>query len=139
MVNKTMDSSDLSLLAKANGSFDTVFYQPIAVGENPLRFNGNIYLLINLETYSSASDFSQCFKYYKRGTIIGEETGGLIKSYGDIVSAHLPHSQLGLTISSKLYYDVGATENDWHGVIPDIAVPSNMAMAKALEIIRSQK
>lgn len=138
-VNKTKDSSDFALLAKTNGSFDTVFYQNVAIRENPVRFNGNVYLLINLETYSSAADFAQCFKYYKRGMIIGEETGGLIKSYGDIVSTHLPHTQLDLTISSKLYYDVGATENDWHGVIPDQVVPSNIAMTKALEIIRSQK
>lgn len=138
-VNKTMDSSDFALLAKTNGSFDTVFYRDVAIRENPVRFNANVYLLINLETYSSASDFAQCFKYYKRGMIIGEETGGLIKSYGDIVSAHLPNSQLELTVSSKLYYNIGATETDWHGVVPDKVVPSNMAMTKALEIIRSQK
>lgn len=138
-VNKTIDSSDLALLGKVNGSFDTVFYQDIVIKENPVRFNGNVYLLINLKTYSSASDFAQCFKHYKRGMIIGEETGGLIKSYGDIVSANLPHTQLGLTISSKLYYDVGASENEWHGVIPDKVVFSNMAIIKALEIIRSKE
>lgn len=138
-VGKTLDSADLALLAKPNGQIDTAFYHDIAISKNPLRFEGKVYLLINLQTYSSASDFAQCFKHYQRGTIIGEETGGLVKSYGDIVSARLPHTQLDLTISSSLYYDIGAKENDWKGVVPDIPVPSKVALNKALELIRNQK
>jgi hypothetical protein len=138
-VGKVMDSSDLALLAKTNGSLDTTFYDNIPIKPNPLRFKGAIYLLVNIETYSSASDFAECFKYYKRGMIIGEETGGLVKSYGDIVPARLPHSQLELSVSSKLYYDVGAVENDWKGVVPDIVVSSNNAMTKTLQIIKKAK
>jgi len=134
---KTLDSADIALLAKPNGQIDTAFYNNIAISKNPLRFEGKVYLLINLQTYSSASDFAQCFKHYKRGIIIGEETGGLVKSYGDIVSARLPHTQIDLTISSSLYYDIGAKENDWKGVVPDIAVSSKTALNKALELIRN--
>lgn len=135
---KTLDSSELILLAKPNGLIDTVVYEDIPLKTNPLRFDGAVYLLVNLQTYSSAADFAQCFKYYKRGTIIGEETGGLIKSYGDIVPARLPHTQLNITISSALYYDIGSGENDWNGVIPEEAVPANMALKKALELIRGR-
>lgn len=138
-VGKTLDSTDVALLAKPNGQTDTVFYKNIATTKNPFRFDGRIYLLVNLQTYSSASDFAQCFKYYKRGIIIGEETGGLIKSYGDIVPARLPHTQLDLTISSTLYYDVGTKESDWKGVVPDITVSPQTALNKALELIRNQK
>lgn len=136
LINKKPDSSDLALLARKNGSIDTVFYDDIPIQKNPLRFTGNIYLLVNGRTFSSAGDFAQCFKYYKRGVIIGEETGGLIESYGDIVTTHLPHTKLELTISTKLYFNVGAKENDWHGVIPDIIVPTDDALPKALEIIK---
>lgn len=68
--------------------------------------------------------------------VIGEETGGLIESYGDIVTTYLPQTKLKLTISTKLYLNVGAKENDWHGVIPDIIVPPDDALSKALEIIK---
>ncbi|MCC8423807.1 S41 family peptidase [Mucilaginibacter sp. UR6-11] len=137
--DKTLSSADKALLAKPNGLIDTVTYGEIPIKTNPLRFNGKIYLLVNLQTYSSAADFAQCFKYYKRGTVIGEETGGLVKSYGDIVSVSLPHTQLDLTISSSLYYDVGAKENDWKGVIPDVVAPSSKALNKALDLIKNQK
>ena len=139
LVNKKTDSSDLALLARKNGSIDTVFYDDTPIQKNPLRFFGKIYLLVNGRTFSSAADFAQCFNYYKRGVIIGEETGGLIKSYGDIVTTHLPHTKLKLTISTKLYFNVGAKENDWHGVIPDIIVPTDDALSKALEVIKRTK
>ncbi len=136
---KTLDSSDIALLAKPDGTVDTVVYADIPLKPNPLRFDGSVYLLVNLQTYSSAADFAQCFKHYKRGTIIGEETGGLIKSYGDIVPARLPHTQLDMTISSALYYDIGAGESDWRGVVPDKTVPAEMALKEAMKLIRHRE
>lgn len=118
--NREEKPADLTILNAKNGSIDTVYYDQIPLKENSLRFTGNIYLLINTRTFSSAADFAQCFKYYKRGVIIGQESGGLIKSFGDIVSARLTNSNLELTVSSKLYYDIGAKDNDWIGVVPDI-------------------
>jgi len=138
-VGKSLDSADKVLLAKSNGSLDTNYYGKIPITDNPLRFNGRVILLVNIETYSSAADFAQCFKYYKRGIVIGEETGGLIKSYGDIVTAHLPNSQLELSVSSKLYYNVGTDENDWRGVTPDIFSSPEKALQRALEYIKAQK
>jgi C-terminal processing protease CtpA/Prc len=40
--------------------------------------------LIGLKTFSSASTFAHCFKNYKMGTIIGQETRGW---YGDKITA----------------------------------------------------
>ncbi len=133
--NRQPDSADLVLLNRINGSYDTLFYDNNPIRENPLRFNGKIYLLVNLQTYSSAADFAQCFKYQKRGIIIGKETGGLVESYGDIVTAILPNTKLEMSISSKLYFDAGIKDNEWHGVIPDISVSDDEALTKAFEII----
>ncbi|EHQ26109.1 S41 family peptidase [Mucilaginibacter paludis] len=138
-LNKPLDSADKVLLARPNGSLDTQYVDQISIGNTPLRFNGRVILLVNIETYSSASDFAQCFKYYNRGIIIGEETGGLIKSYGDIVTTHLPNTGLELTISSKLYYNVGANENDWRGVIPDIYSSPDKALQRALDVVNGKK
>lgn len=138
-LGKPLDSADKVLLARPNGSLDTVYVDKINVSDNPLRFKGRVILLVNIKTYSSASDFAQCFKYYNRGIVIGQETGGLIKSYGDIVTARLPHSGLELTVSSKLYYNIGANENDWRGVIPDIYSSPEEALQRALEYINSKK
>lgn len=135
---KELDASDLELLQKTNGTYDTIVYDEIPIRENPLRFAGNMYLLTSAQTFSSAADFAQCFSHYKRGKIIGEETGGLVVSYGDIVSHQLPNTGLPITISSKLYYNVGTKTDDWRGATPDIKVPSREALDKALQIIRNQ-
>ncbi|WP_214073752.1 S41 family peptidase [Mucilaginibacter sp. dw_454] len=136
--DKALSNDDKALLAKPDGSLDTVYCDKIAIRKNPWRYDGEVILLTNIKTYSSAADFAQCFKYYKRGLIIGEETGGLIKSYGDIVPVYLPNTGLELTISSKLYYNSGAGENDWHGVIPDIKATSDEALQRAFDYIDEQ-
>ncbi|WP_447642591.1 MULTISPECIES: S41 family peptidase [Chitinophagaceae] len=137
--SKKLSQEESDFLNQKNGTIDTFFMNTEKIKDSPLRYKGNIYLLINSQTYSSASDFAQCFKFYKRGTIIGEETGGLIKSFGDIVTAHLPNSNLRLTISSTLYYNIGADDNDFIGVIPDVFAPKDSALKKAMEIIGRKK
>ncbi|WP_308130712.1 S41 family peptidase [uncultured Flavobacterium sp.] len=135
---KILTSEDLATLKKAEGIYDTIVYEEIPIRENSLRFNGKMYLLTSAQAFSSAADFAQCFSNYKRGKIIGEETGGLVVSYGDIVSHQLPNTQLPITISSKLYYNVGTKTDDWHGVIPDIKIPAGKALDEALKIIQNQ-
>ncbi|MCJ0743819.1 S41 family peptidase [Pedobacter montanisoli] len=136
---KKPDKEELEFLNQKNGTVDTFYVDSNKIKENSFRYNGNVYLLVNSQTYSSAADFAQCFKYYKRGLIIGEETGGLIKSFGDIVTTHLPNSNLRFTISSTLYYNVGVDEEDFCGVIPDFYSTSDKALKKAFEIIENQK
>lgn len=135
---KILSPEDLATLKKTEGVYDTIVYNEIPIRENPLRFNGKVYLLTSAQTFSSAADFAQCFSYYKRGKIIGEETGGLVVSYGDIVSHQLPNTQLPITISSKLYYNVGTKADDWHGVIPDIKVHSKEALETVLQQIENR-
>jgi C-terminal processing protease CtpA/Prc len=87
------------------------------------RFSGNIYLLIIGQTFSSAADFANAFKFYKTGKVIGSESGGFIISAGEFVERQLPNSKLILNVSSTIDYNVGATtEKDIHGVIPDSKV-----------------
>lgn len=43
----------------------------ISPNSSPNHFDGKIYLLTSLRTFSSASNFAQCLKNYKMGTIIG--------------------------------------------------------------------
>lgn len=135
---KILTSEDSVTLKKADGVYDTIIYNEIPIRENLLRFNGKVYLLTSAQTFSSAADFAQCFSYYKRGKIIGEETGGLVVSYGDIVSHQLPNTKLPITISSKLYYNIGTKADDWHGAMPDIKVFSNDALETTLQQIENR-
>jgi len=132
---KTLSPEDSTLLAKRNGTLDTIENQNEEILQLPNRFGGKVYLLVSSQTFSSAADFAQAFCYYKRGKVIGEETGGLILSFGDIVSARLPETGLPLVVSSKLYLNIGANEHDWRGVLPDIACSREKALQKALDLI----
>ncbi|MDQ1090489.1 S41 family peptidase [Siphonobacter sp. SORGH_AS_1065] len=137
---KVPTEEQINFLKKRNGSIDTFLLDKIdPIIENDYHYKGKIFVLVNKQTYSSAADFAQCIKYYNRGIIVGEETGGLIKSYGDIVTVKLPNSKLDLTVSSKLYYNVGAKDDSWEGVIPNIISTKNNALNKVLQIIKKSK
>lgn len=97
------------------------------------RFTGNVYLLTSGQTFSSAADFANAFKFYKAGKIIGSETGGFIISPGEVVERQLPNSKLFLNVSSTIDFNIGATENDRHGVMPDIQVKPEESLNIALE------
>ena len=126
------------LKEQKNGKTETFDDQKL-IEPNSNIFNGEVYLLTSLKTFSSASTFAQCFKHYKLGTIVGEETGGWIVAYGDKITTTLPISKLSLTISQKKFYTVGATDKDLHGIIPDIKVKSENALDFVLKKIDSGK
>jgi hypothetical protein len=89
--------------------------------ENTLRYHGNIYLLTGSGTFSSAVALSTAIKDYKIGTIIGEETGGLATSYGDIFPFDLPNTYIQVGVSHKRFVRPNG-EDDKRGVLPDYEV-----------------
>jgi hypothetical protein len=103
--------------------------------ENSLRFNGNVYVLTSHTTFSSAASFSWAFRYFEMGTVIGEETGGLAVSFGDMIIQKLPNTELMMGVSHKKYYYHGATDENKHGVIPDYQVSQEKAMDFAIDLI----
>lgn len=105
----------------------------IPLRNNPLRYQGKVYLLISHTTFSSATSLSWAFKNFNMGTTIGEETGGLSVCFGDIVIFKLPYSQLNSTISFARMYMYKATEKDIHGTLPDILIPANEALEYTLK------
>lgn len=101
------------------------------------RFDGKTYLLIGPHTYSSAANFAWEYWKFVPGTVIGEETGGVNISTGDIITRILPHSEFRVIVPWKIFYHYGAKDGDpIHGTIPDIKVPVEEALDKALEIIK---
>ena len=62
--------------------------------DNPLRYNGSIYLLTSTFTASAAATFAWAFKYFDMGTVIGEETGGHAVCFIDCLPASLPNTRL---------------------------------------------
>ncbi len=88
---------------------------------NNLLFNGNVYLLISIYTFSSGSHCAMLFRDYNIGTIIGQETGGIPSCYGDTYSFILPCSGLNATVSYK-HSIRPSGENNGKGVLPNVII-----------------
>jgi hypothetical protein len=104
-----------------NGQIATYKYQPKQPKTNKLLFKGNIFVLISNYTFSSATMFATTIKDFKIGTLIGEETGGLATSYGDIYPFDLPNTRISVGVSHSRFVRPSG-EDDGKGVLPDYEV-----------------
>jgi len=111
-------------LTAKNGTLVKQMYVPVKPKENPLRFNGNVYLLTSSATYSSAAIFVAAFKCYNIGTIIGQETGEPTCFTGDWVGITLPNTKLECAISNKRFI-LACGKCDGHGVVPDYIIDNS--------------
>ncbi|MBD5265401.1 MAG: hypothetical protein HDS44_00340 [Bacteroides sp.] len=131
---KLLGNPDVSPMFVFHEVDSTQYIQPRTPEEG--HYSGNVYLLTSNKTFSSAGSFSWAFKECGMGTVIGEETGGMNVCYGDILMYRLPVSNLSTSISFKRFWELRADENDIHGTLPDVTVPSADALDRAMELIK---
>lgn len=112
------DSSRIGEVVTQKGS---PYYKP----DINNRFNGKVCVLTNRYTFSSATDFASTIKDFNIGILIGEETGGLASSYGDVYSFRLPNSKLGCGVSFK-YFVRPSGDETVGGVIPEHEVKQDI-------------
>lgn len=67
---------------------------------NPKAYTGKVFLLIGKRSFSAASHLATVIEAYKRGVLVGEETGGSNAGFnaGDIVTITLPITNLQLEV-----------------------------------------
>lgn len=119
---------------KQNGHF-TEKQKKMVVMKNPTtRFDGNVYVLTSNKTFSAGVLFANVVKKYGYGTIIGETTGGNISVFGWAIDCQLPNTRLKYQVASVEYIQPEGRIR--HGVYPDIEVPAEQALDKAIEEIR---
>ena len=99
-------------------------------------FNGNIYVLTSINTFSSAMDFAMYIKDNNLGTIIGEASSNDPNSYGMITKFKLPNSGIYMQISTKKWYRINETTEEQF-IEPDIYCNSKDAIFKLYEIIKN--
>ncbi|OPB94534.1 S41 family peptidase [Elizabethkingia ursingii] len=132
------DEQKLEYMNKKNGSTEIkdLSQELVSPKNKEEQYLGKVYLLTSPYTFSSATDFTNAFKYYKVGEIIGEETGGILISPGDVVTTYFPNSKLELSITTSKYYSVGAEEGDNRGVIPDHNIKADKALDYAIGLVK---
>ena len=91
---------------------------------NPLNFKGNIYVLINGNSFSASSILSTQLKGSNRATFVGEETGG---AYNGTVAGYyknyeLPNTKIRARIGLMHIDSKFKTSPDGYGVKPDVEI-----------------
>lgn len=93
-------------------------------------FLGEVFVLIDGGTFSTAADFCAVVHHLKRATFIGEETGGGYygNNSGLSVRVALPHSHLQVRIPMYEYWNaVPGYEGKRRGTIPDHPIATKVA------------
>ena len=91
------------------------------------HFDGQLFVMTNGLTASTASNAASLFKHLTSAVIVGEETGGgekYVNAY-HFPSVKLPHSKLYVQIP-QYAIDMGFASGSGHGVWPDIPAPSSI-------------
>jgi C-terminal processing protease CtpA/Prc len=87
--------------------------------ENQYRFNGNVYVLSNHNSYSATTAFLGAVKDYGLGTIIGTETGDCPTGFGNNLYFELKNSRLRCHSSTTFIIRPNGDKDMTHGVKPD--------------------
>ena len=109
---------------------ESAYIQPLPHDKG--HFDGETILLTSNHTFSSASSFANAFKEADCGMIIGEETGGMNVTFGDMMYWTMPVSGIVTTISYKRFWFMHSDENDIHGAIPHISTTAGNALETAI-------
>ncbi|MFN9850555.1 MAG: S41 family peptidase [Planctomycetota bacterium] len=103
-------------------------------------FDGPSCLLIGDQTFSAATDLADGVRTYDLMLTIGQPTGGVPNTLGDIGPFQLPNSRIVVSYSMKLFVRASGDETDLGPVRPHIEVAPipgrDAALERAIEEIR---
>jgi hypothetical protein len=106
-------------------------------------FDGPACLLIGDQTFSAAMDLADGVRTYDLMLTIGQPTGGVPNTLGDIGPFQLPNSRIAVSYSMKLFVRASGDETDVGPVRPHIEVAPipgrDTALERAIEEIRKMQ
>ena len=109
--------------------FNVPKFMDVRPGPNPLRYDGPVYLLIGVATFSSALDCAQMAKDSALATIVGQETGEPVDSTGEVYDGYSPRIGTGFQFTTKYFWDPKRPKG--RGVIPDVTIVATEADIRA--------
>lgn len=120
------------------------FHIPLVEPREGKRYDGNVYVLINRQSYSNTANVAALVQDYGFATVLGEETSDLATTYGAMEHFELTHS--GARVGFPKAYIVRPSGDETpRGVIPDITIPtplvepaSDPVLQQAREIIKER-
>ncbi len=107
------------------------YFSPYALGYPSLKkpmspteptFAGELFVLTDGGSFSTTGHLLSLIKYHRRGTLLGEESGGSYRCNGGYKEHMLPHSKMRLNSSRIIYATLVRGFENGRGIAPDIAV-----------------
>ena len=89
------------------------------------RFVGNVYVLVNRQSYSQSAVTAAQIQDYKLGIIVGEETGDYPSLYASQFQYTLPNTGIPVKIAKGYIIRVNGSTKE-QGVIPDILIKDHL-------------
>lgn len=89
-------------------------------------FSGKIYLLVDHDTFSSGSGFAAVFKKNRLATVIGEEIGDTISSFGEPIGLSLLSRQLVLKVCYAQFTWPDNADHKGERLVPDVVIPRTL-------------
>lgn len=112
-----------------------------------LLFEGQIYVLIDNQTFSAATTFATVLSDNGLASIVGQPTGGMPTCYGDALYFQLPNSKLQYSISHKKFERVNEEKRYEKSLYPDYPVyyslddffeRRDLELQKVMELIQNK-
>ncbi len=104
--------------------------------ENPLRFDGPVYILTGPFTYSAAIQFAVAAQDFEIAAIAGEETGGLSCQTGQTTGVPMPKTALN-AFAPAIAFVRPSGKGCGRGVLPDVPVEiDEIFPGRTLEALR---
>lgn len=101
-----------------------------------LVFDGKVYVMTNVYTYSSATTFASLLKCNGLAEIVGEQSGNT-QEFGEILPFSAPNSHLLFCVSNKNYF-LGGKSGDTFYTVPDYPCKSSEALDEVYSLIEKQ-
>lgn len=131
----TPDNKDLAPDAPVGAVVTLPFSEPISPRADGKRFGGDVYVLMNENSYSQAIVFGATIRDHKLGKLAGETTGGAANQTGQIKIQALPNSKLQALAPLYIIYRASG-DTSRAGLAPDIEIHDEptapMAMIESL-------
>lgn len=107
--------------SKRVGEVISTLYDPHPLESRATRFTGTLFVLIGARTFGVAADLAAVLKDYERGTLVGNETGGVREHFARPHAFTLTHSGFQIEVSTtKLYPPLPRLDDEQRGTVPDI-------------------
>ena len=109
--------------------------KPFYRENNPLRFEGSVYLFMDEISMSASTLFAGIIKNHRSATIVGQEPIEPLTFYGSTTNFKLPNTGLLLNVPQAKFV-VPGSKNDGRGIIPDYEVKQTPEdTAKAVDTV----